>query len=273
MMKILIALLEGEVIAERPASIERGRDSSIPAKAHVVLSLGQAEIEALHRSGSDALNLFVWIKQGGGQKSEPADATSIRTFFDAFQLATSEILALRRDGKALMVRFETNEGQNEFEKALRRYESDIDQKWTEAKSWARGLPQTLFWALCLLRRSMPTSCGPDDESLMEASFATARRIVENHCNQVLVITTAKLLADRHSLSERMVEAVEEAVSPVKFRDLARCSRNQRKENVAPVVDALIEVGVLVRDEDGIHRLGPVDLAEAVEFLDLKFARR
>ncbi len=269
----LIALMEGVMIAERPASIERGRDSSLPAKAHVVLSLARAEIEALHRSGNDPLNLFLWIKEGDSQKRVPADAASIQTFFDGYQLATSEILALRREGKALMVRFETEEGLNEFEEAFRRYESDILQKWAEAKAWARALPQTLFWALSFLRRSISPSCVADVESLMEASFTTARRLVENHCNQVLVITTAKLLADRHTLAGRMVEAVEEAASPVKFRDLARCSRIQRKEIVTPVVDALIEVGVLVRDDDGIHTLGPVDLAEAVESLDQKFARR
>lgn len=106
-----------------------------------------------------------------------------------------------------MVRFETEEGLNAFEEALRRYESDIVQMWTEAKSWARGLPQTLFWTLSFLRRSMPVSGGPDDESLMEASFATARRIVENHWNQVLVITTAKLLADRHALAGRMMGGI------------------------------------------------------------------
>lgn len=176
--KNLIALMEGVMIAELPASIERGRDSSLPAKAHVVLSLAKAEIEALSSMGADHLNRFLWIDEGSSQECEPGDATSIQTFFDAYQRAISEILALRREGKAMMVRFETEESLNEFEEVLRRYESDIVQKWTEARSWARGLPQTLFWALSFLRRAMSASVGPDDESLIEASFATARRLVE-----------------------------------------------------------------------------------------------
>lgn len=271
-MKILTNLLDGMTVTKRPDSIERGRDASLLAKAHALLALTKPEVEAMHGLDPTHLNRFLWLKAGDGQDIKPDDVNACETFRNAYHGAVEEILGLRREGRGLMMDFESPKMAAKFESELHTYEDEIQQTAANAGPWARGLPQTLFWALGFLRRSMPAKCRPDDESLMTSSFAVARRQVENHCHQVQVITRAKVLADRHRLARKMIAMVSNAAAPVKFRDLARCSYVQRKENIAPLVDALIDVGVLVRDEDGIHTLGPVDLAEARELLDRQFAQ-
>lgn len=107
---------------------------------------------------------------------------------------------------------------------------------------------------------------------MSAAFATARRLVKNHNDQVLSIKNAKLLADCCKLAGKIVEDVASATSPMKFRDIARCNHVQTKEKISPVVNALIEIGVLVRDEDGFHALGPLDLEDAAEILVQMFVQ-
>ena len=57
-----------------------------------------------------------------------------------------------------------------------------------------------------------------------------------------------------------------------FRDIVRCFQNQKKDRFTRVIEALIEAGVLIRDKNGGHVPGPVDLAEAAKILDDKFIR-
>jgi len=130
----------------------------------------------------------------------------------------------------------------------------------------------LFWALGFLRRSMPASLRPDDESLTQASFSAARRLVANQCDQVLRITHSALLADRRAMANRIVAELSKGGTPVRFREITRFFKDQRKERIAPVTDALVEVGVLVLDHDGFYTLGPVELADAEEILNQKFAQ-
>lgn len=157
-----------------------------------------------------------------------------------------------------------------FEAELRLYEADIDRMAPDAGQWARGLPQTLFWALGFLRLSLPENRGSDDESVLAASFAAARRLVENHRDQARLIINAQLLEDRGALAERIVEEVSRAASPMTFRNIARCFRDQKKERFMRVIEALIKTNVLIRGEGGGHTSGPVDLADVREILNQKF---
>lgn len=272
-MKLLCALLDGTGSKERAGSPDRGRDPSLPAKAHAILSLARNEVEAMSAMGTEHLNRFLWVPENVSQPSKAGDDDASEAFLGAFQAAVEEILELRREGRGLLIQFETREAVSTFEEELRLYEADIMQTASEAGPWERGLPQTLFWALAFLRRSLPVSGRVDDECLMTAAFSAARRLVEDHRNQTLLITNAQLLADRRALSERIVDEVSRATSPMKFRSIARCFRNQKKERISPVVEVLIETGVLVRDAAGLHTLGPVEFADAEEVLDKGFVQR
>jgi hypothetical protein len=272
-LKILINLFDGETVTKRPDSLERGRDSSILAKALAILALTQPEIDALHAMEPDHLDRFLWLMKGDSHDGpKPGDVNDCEIFFAAYEQAVMEILNLRREGKRLMMGVETRKMKSKFDSELRAYQSEIQQTAAGAGPWARGLPQTLFWALGFLRRAMPADRRPDDESLMMSLFAAARRLVKNHLDQVLLITKAKLVKDRRKLARRIVKKLPDGTCPQTFREISRYSRDQKREVVAPVVDALLEVEVLVRDEDGIHTLGPVDLADVEEILNQKFAR-
>jgi hypothetical protein len=272
-MKILISLLDGLTVTKRPDSIERGRDSSLLAKAVAILTLTPPEIDALHAMGPGHLDRFVWLKEEYAQDTpKPGEPDDCEVFLAAYQKAVMEILNLRREGKRLMMGFEARKMMSKFDTELRTYESEIQQTAAGAGPWAMGLPQTLFWALGFLRRAMPADRQPDDESLMSTSFAAARRLVKNHLDQVLLITMTELVKDRRRMARKIVKDVSEETSPVKFRDIARRNQDQSKERLIPVIDVLIEVGVLARDEERFHTLGPVDLTDVQEIVDKMLAR-
>lgn len=266
-IKQLVTLLDGTTIRARSGAIDRGRDSSIPAKAHAILSLAKDEVEALSAMGADHLNRFLWLVESASRTSKPGDGSE--AFLSAYQSAIEKILGLRREGRGLIISFESRETMAKFEAELRLYEADIDRMAPDAGQWARGLPQTLFWALAFLRLSLPENRGPDDESLLAASFAAARRLVESHVGQVLIVTNASLLADRCLLAGRIVEEVTKR-APLKFSSLVRSFNRQEKSRFDPVIDALLETGVLVRDEDKRLDRGPVDLADVEEALVKRF---
>jgi hypothetical protein len=271
-MKALTNLLDGATVTKRPDSIERGRDASLLARAHVQLALTKPEIEAMHELDPAYLNRFLWLKAGEGHDTRLGDVNACEIFLAAYEQAVMEILELRREGRRLMMEFVSPKTAAGFESELHAYEDELQQMSANAGPWARGLPQTLFWALAFLRRSMPAKCRPDDESLMSTSFAAARRLVENHRSQVLVIVSAKLVAERHRLARWIVKKMADATCPQTFREISRYSRDQKKVKAAPVVAALIEVGVLVRDEDGLHTLGQVRLSDVEGHLDRCFAQ-
>lgn len=272
-MKILTSLLDGLTVTKRPDSIERGRDSSLLAKAVAILALTPPEIDALHAMGPGHLDRFVWLKEEDSQDApKPDELEDCEIFLAAYEQAVMEILDLRREGKRLMMGVESRKMKSKFDSELRAYQSEIQQTAADAGPWAMGLPQTLFWALGFLRRAMPADRRPDDESLMTTSFAAARRLVKNHLDQVLLITKAELIRDRRRLARKIVKDVSEATSPAKYRDIARRNQDQRKERLIPVLEALIEVGVLSRDEEGFHTLGSVDLADVQEIVDKMLAR-
>jgi hypothetical protein len=243
------------------------------AKAVAILSLTPPEIDALHAMGPGHLDRFLWLKEGDPPDTpKPGELDDCEVFLTAYEQVVMEILNLRREGKRLMMGSETRKMKSKFDTDRRAYEREIQQTAAGAGPWAMGLPQTLFWALGFLRRAMPADHQPDDESLMATSFAAARRLVKNHLDQVLLITRADLVEDRRRLAPKIVKDVLEATSPVKYRDIARHNQDQRKERLIPVLDVLLEVGVLVRDEEGFHTLGPVDLIDVQEIVDKMLAK-
>jgi hypothetical protein len=72
------------------------------------------------------------------------------------------------------------------------------------------------------------------------------------------------------MAAKIVENLSKALAPMKLRDIVRCFKVQRIDRFNRVMESLIETDVLIRDEDGCHTLGSVDLADVAEILDQKF---
>jgi len=269
-MKILSDLMDGEVITKLPASVERGRDSSVLAKVHVLLALRSDEIQALAVMGADHLNRFLWLKPHERRENRSSDKGACSAFMEAYQGAVQEILAHRREGRPLMVEFESDDTADAFQIGLACYEAEMGEGAGCVEPWARGLPQTLFWAMAFLRRAMLPELRPGEGRLVKTSFAVSLRLVGSHNEQTRRVTSAEKLRDRQSLAAKIVQKVSSATSPLKFWDIARRFQNQDKSRFTPVIDAMIEVWVLVRDANGHLPLGPVDLADAGESHDQKF---
>jgi hypothetical protein len=275
-MKILTDLLDGETVMKSPASIERGRDYSLPAKAQAILALTKGEIDALHAMASDHLNRFLWLKAGADQGKRPFNTNDGHGFTQTYQKTINEILGLRREGLRLLMSFENTQMVEKFESMLAAYELEIEETSDSAGCWARGLPQSLFWALVFFRRSMPPELRPDEESLVTVAFNVARRLVGNHKGQVLAITNAQLLADQCLLAGRIVEEVTKSAikgESLKFVDLISHFNRQNKARFTPVIDVLLEEQVLVREPNKRLSLGPVDFADVEEVVYAKFVSR
>lgn len=265
-IKMLFALLDGTVVKKRTGPLDRGRDSSLTTKAHALLSLTKDEISVLASMSVGHLNRFLWLAESVGEPVPPGDADAGEVFLSAFQAAVMEILELRREGRGVMVSFASREGLGAFEEEALHFEAEIVHTATEVGAWARGLPQSIFWALDFLRHSMSGDHGIDDESLTAVAFAGARRLLYNHRNQVRLITNAQLLTDRRLLAGRIVQVLEKTDIPLKLHELVRSFSRQEKSRFDPVIDALLDTGVLSRDEKQRLSLGSVDLADVEEEL-------
>ena len=88
----------------------------------------------------------------------------------------------------------------------------------------------------------------------------------DHRNQVRLITNAQLLTDRRLLAGRIVQVLEKTDIPLKLHELVRSFSRQEKSRFDPVIDALLDTGVLSRDEKQRLSLGSVDLADVEEEL-------
>ena len=167
------------------------------------------------------------------------------------------------------MRFREDRATAAFEKRLRAYEAHVNGLPSDPGPSARGLPETLIWSLWFLRLALPAKHQPSDDSLIETAFRIARNLLDGHCRQMAALRAARLLAEQLLLAEKIAEDIA-ARRPMKLRDIVRLFRLQKKERFEPVLQALIETGVLVRDEGGVYHPGPVEFGDAEDTLARMF---
>lgn len=260
MMSQLTALLEGTIVRKR------GHSSCQTAKACAILALGDTEIECMQASGHELLDRLLWLVAGTAVDA-PADAEASRRFFRSYQQAATVILDTRRQGRAPALRLQDDHAMAEFETELVKYRHELSQLPVNPGSSAQALPQSLLWTMGFLRLAVTSS--QSDESLVQAAFFCARQLVETHVRELTRKDEANKVEARCDLAEQIVLRL--TSKPVRLRALVRSFDDQRKARFMPVINALMELGVLVRDDESLYHVGSVELTEVIGELLAKLA--
>ena len=157
-----------------------------------------------------------------------------------------------------------------FHGARRDYEKDIAAMRSNPGESVAGLPETLFWGLWFLRRSLPQDRRVSDEALIAAVFACSNRLAASHDRQVLVLRNSGLANDGMQIARRVVGELRTKATSRGCRDLIRLfGGSQKKERFIPIFDVLVEAGVLLKDKAGAYLLGPVEIEEVADLLVVK----
>ncbi len=252
-MSQLTALLEGTIVRKRTGA------GSQAARAHAILALSAGEIEFMLAHGPGLLSRLLWVV--ASNPAEARDAEASRRFFSTYRQALEQILDLRREGRTPLIRLQADSMQA-FETELGKYRDELDLLPVDPGSSARGLPETLLWALGFLRLALPENRATDT-SLVSAAFQSARQLLDSHVREITRKEEARKEVVHCRFAEKIVAEVASR-APLKFRDLARLFKKQRKELFTPVLDVLFETGVLVRDGQERLNPGPVQLADVIE---------
>lgn len=264
----LSQLMDGVLTRVQTASRGSPRNYSEPARAQVILVLGQGELEVLPSAGAELLDRMLCFSADAGESKGPGKPDDAAVFFGAFQSSLEEIIELRRAGQTLAVGFEAAKTCVAFHEAWRVYEKEVAALPSRPGVSVAGLPASLYAGLSFLRRLLPKGRQPADDMLIRHAFASARRLAAVHDGQVLAMRRAALIHDGVAVARRIVEKLTsqpDPSAPLKLRDIARCFSCQKKSRFTSVLDALVELGVLLRVDEGFQP-GPVELSDAEELL-------
>jgi hypothetical protein len=227
--------------------------------------LGQRELDVLPSAGAELLDRMLWCSTDGADSKGAGKPEDAAVFFDAFQSSLEEIVELRRAGQTLAVRFETPKTCVAFHEAWRVYEKEVAALPSHPGVSVAGLPASLFAGLSFLRRGLPKARQPSDDLLIRHAFAVARRLAAVHDGQVVAVRRAARIHDGVAVARRIVEKFKDSSPPLKLREIVRCFSCQKKSRFAPVLDALVELDVLLKVADGFQ-LGTAELSDVEELL-------
>ena len=260
----LLPLLDGTLTKSQAGGPGGPRNCNEPARAQMILSLDQDELQTLSGPSHGLLDRMLWAsaEEAESKRSEKSDGALV--FFEAFQSATEEIIGLRREGLTLIAGFESSENLADFYDRLRVYEEDVAKMRSRPGISVIGLPQSLFWGLTFLQRSLPEILRIPEKQLVTIAFTCARRVAARHDCRVNSLRNAALSDDRLSIARRVVEKLEDQNGPLKLREFARLFRQQNSARFIPILAALVDVEVLVRDEGGGYLRGPAELEDVAD---------
>ena len=105
---------------------------------------------------------------------------------------------------------------------------------------------------------------PDDERLVGTAFSCARRLVKRHMGELTKKDDDHKAKARRVFAERIVCRIRRKAR--KLRALARTFRSQAKAEFMPMLNFMVELGVLSRDDQKVYQLGDVELAEVIDEL-------
>ena len=267
----LVRLLDGSLLPPRETNrwlprVEGARQASL----RLILAPDEATYGALAARVPGLLARCVLLTGGSpdaGAASPAPGSVAAREFFDRFQNALADVVEHRRNRPEPMPAAWSGAALGQLEAGLRAYESECDTLPVDPGSGVEGLPRTLAWALWFLGRA---GSGPeaDETERAGAALAAARRLRDRHVAELTRLLGAAKEAEEWELAVAVRERVRSG--PLSGRSLSRSFSTGRFRRLGPVVAALEEAGVLVRDKESRLVAGEVSLADAEDGLRERF---
>ncbi len=258
------ALMDGIAPGTRSTSNKEVRLVGTNVQARMVLRLRVQEIRVLLDPVFGMGQRFLWLEDSRTANAGSDDPDANARFGSAYQRAIGEVVGLRRAGRQPLFEFASSSDLAHFTSEQRAYEAEFDGLGFDPGASVRGLPMCLAWALGFLRRQLARENRFSDRSLIHAAFASARRLGKIHVVEVRKLTHAKMLEDQLHTAGRIVKLL--VGGPRKLREIVRRFNDQKKERFLPVLEALIEVGVLSVSDDGEYSCGEFEIADVKDEL-------
>jgi len=194
-------------------------------------------------------------------------------FSELFCRTTSRIAVLRRNGMPLVAKFTTSETASRFQGEFSSFIATCDASPVPIGSSIRNLPQSMTWALMMLRQHMKQYQPPGDDEVITAVFDACHHLLRRHCQQVEAVLHSAEQEELIRRARKIVRRIQEK-QLISFSGLVRTFDQQRTSLYRPVVDLLVEAEVLDRQPDGKLRLGNRTFDEALPTLSFSpFADR
>lgn len=263
-LRQLLELMEGVVLPRFPTV--PGRAASLPFKAHTLL-LAEAGDRALIAGALPRMaRRFIWLKgpprevmpAPGAMKATPEHfarrEAAVGDLMRGFDAAVHGILRQRKLGYNPCAHFQRPEQRLAHELGLSRHRDMLREHagkmhLEDPGAVAANLPTVLCWALLWLFLEMPVSKRVSDEAILKAAMESARRLAAAHCEVLSKLLNEERINRRMQDAARILDAVDRK-GPLGNRDLMRSLSGQHKDRYMPVVEALLEVGLLARDDAG-----------------------
>lgn len=237
-------------------SNSRGIDG--PPTVRAILALDEAA--RMNAAVSGMFRRFLWL--GGGRLRETsAKSGASARFYAAYQDVITLMEETRKSGDNSVIQFTSEESCIEFHEQLQSYERRCDAFPLDAGEAALGLPALLFHFFSLLRNTGEFGKFPDSH-LISAAFGISRRMSRNHSDAVMTDIFKERIHEGLLLAVEVVDRISEATGAgkaLKFRDICRRFKRQKKERFEPVLDTLLELGVINRSDEGTYIPGDVSI--------------
>jgi hypothetical protein len=190
-------------------------------------------------------------------------------FSDLFGRTTSRVALLRRNGMPQVATFSSPQASSQFQEEFSRFIAACDASPVPVGSSIRNLPQSMAWALMMLRLHMKQYGPPGDEEVITAVFDASRNLLRRHCQQVEEVLHEAEQEEMIRRARKIVRKIQEK-QLISFSGLVRTFDQQRTGLYRPVVDVLVEAEVLNRQPDGKLRIGNRSFDEALPNLSFSF---
>ena len=190
---------------------------------------------------------------GDSQDALPAETAEVREFSRLHRSALRRVLELRFLRKECDVDFSNGDVGGRFRQSRDCYQKLVGPLSSVCKT-TQILPDLFVWYFLQLGKSAWLTI--DEEEIAEHAIAAARRISRRVAGYYDQHSAVKHARKRLALANKVVARMRQLPLPCKRREIARGLDNQRMEIVAPMIDELVDLGV-ISNSDGWLRFMPI----------------
>ncbi|WP_193211187.1 hypothetical protein [Luteolibacter marinus] len=243
-----------------------GRDLDLPVrvtgKSLATSERGQVRciLTATHAEIADAIEAFpifanrvVLVRGDRPAVVGPRDERSMAIFEHVFSRQIQLAADKRRRGHSFEFRPWSPEGRHAYREVQLRFLDACDAAKVPCTG-LEDLPAIMRWTFSLIARSDT----PPHEEVAEIIHQLCNGLLRDHVHLLSAAQQRSARARQLALAEKLVGRVS-AKQPVRQRDLIRTFDNQKVERYRPVLDLLVELGVLVEEPRNVFRLGAQQL--------------
>jgi len=183
-------------------------------------------------------------------------------FSTLYSKVISRTIIMRRNSVPMMASFTSPSHACKFQKRFLDHQAACDACDVTIGSSVRNLPLTLAWFLLILREHIRGRALPTDDAIIDSVFAASATLLDRHTR---AMTDLHHAAQHDELLKRVKDIVRKVAEKqfVTESQLARSFDDQRVGLYRPLVQQLLEQGVLSVTPEAKLRIGPCRLEDAL----------